>query len=276
MTDRFWPRTVSYQRIVMVMVAALWFVSIAVGSPQSSTGSISGSKPPTYDVVSVEPSKPGDPGMVVATGADSFSGKNVTLWALMYNAYEVRPVEPPKGLPGWGTTATFNIEAKMDEETLAALQALPQERQNELRRAMLRTVLADRFQLRIHHEQVDRSIYELVISNSGAKLKDAGQSGKHGGWVGDGQIQYLSSPISSLVFSLSNAADVGRPVVDKTGLNGQYDITLRWTPEDRMSAGEAGPSIFTALEEQLGLKLLPAKGPVDTIVVDHVERPSPN
>jgi uncharacterized protein (TIGR03435 family) len=79
-----------------------------------------------------------------------------------------------------------------------------------------------------------------------------------------------------LAFTLSNAAEVGRVVVDKTGLTGHYDITLTWTPEERLGADDAGPSIFTALEQQLGLKLVPAEGPVDTIVVDYVEEPLPN
>jgi uncharacterized protein (TIGR03435 family) len=68
----------------------------------------------------------------------------------------------------------------------------------------------------------------------------------------------------------------GRTVVDKTGLTGNYDIDLKWTPDDQQGTPDAGPSLFTALEEQLGLKLVPAKGPVDKLVVDHVEKPSEN
>jgi uncharacterized protein (TIGR03435 family) len=75
---------------------------------------------------------------------------------------------------------------------------------------------------------------------------------------------------------LSTTNLVGRIVVDKTGLSGNYDIELKWTPDDQQGTPDAGPTLFTALEEQLGLKLVPAKGPVDTFVVDHVEKPSEN
>jgi uncharacterized protein (TIGR03435 family) len=81
-------------------------------------------------------------------------------------------------------------------------------------------------------------------------------------------------PLDSVANSLSN--ETGRIVIDKTGLTGNYDLTLKWTPEQQRTADDSGPSVFTALEEQLGLKLVPAKGPVDTIVVDHIERPSEN
>ncbi len=90
------------------------------------------------------------------------------------------------------------------------------------------------------------------------------------------QSQFTAKAIDmkSLIFSLSN--DVGRIVLDQTGLTGKYDFTLKWTPDGQQETADSGPSIFAALEEQLGLKLVSAKGPVDTIVVDRVEKPSPN
>jgi uncharacterized protein (TIGR03435 family) len=83
-----------------------------------------------------------------------------------------------------------------------------------------------------------------------------------------------TGPISGFVFALSDV--LSRNVVDKTRLSGNYDIDLKWTPDDQQGTPDAGPTLFTALEEQLGLKLVPAKGPVDTFVVDHVERPTEN
>jgi uncharacterized protein (TIGR03435 family) len=213
--------------------------------------------------------------MQIAGKLDGFSAKNVTLWGLIYNAYDVRPAYPVKGLPGWADSTQFNVEAKMDDSTLASLQSLPPQQQNERRLLMLQSLLADRFQLRIHHETAEHPVYELVIAKGGFKLKES-QSGKTGGRVGNGQIQYMSSPISSLAFTLSNDEAVGRLVLDKTGLTGHYDITLRWTPDDRHGSEDTEPSIFTALDEQLGLKLVPAKAPVDTIVVDHAALPSQN
>ena len=258
-----------------LVVAVVW-ISLAIPGIAQSALQATGTKPPAYDVVSVKRSS-FDEGMQVASRPDSFSARNVTLWELLYNAYDVRPADPVKGLPGWADSTRFDVEAKMDDSTLAALQKLPQQQQSQRRHLMLQSLLADRFQLRAHHEVAERPIYNLVIANTGFKLKDS-QSNKSTGWVDarGGQIHYLSSPISSLAFTVSNVAEVGRVVVDKTGLTGHYDITLTWTPEERLSADDAGPSIFTALEEQLGLKLVSAKGPVDTIVVDHVEQPSSN
>jgi uncharacterized protein (TIGR03435 family) len=97
--------------------------------------------------------------------------------------------------------------------------------------------------------------------------------------IGSGQLSGKAIPISSLVEMLSN--QLHRPVVDKTGLTGKYDIDLHWTP-DSLSASQAppadasGPDIFTALQEQLGLKLNPAKAPVETLIIDHIEPPSEN
>jgi uncharacterized protein (TIGR03435 family) len=87
-------------------------------------------------------------------------------------------------------------------------------------------------------------------------------------------IQIRTGPIATFVFALSD--NLSRTVVDKTGLTGNFDIDLKWTPDDQQGTPDAGPTLFTALEEQLGLKLVPAKGPVDTFVVDHVERPTEN
>jgi uncharacterized protein (TIGR03435 family) len=271
MTDHLFGAPISLQK--KWLIAAVWMALAIPGFAQIAPQA-TGTKPPTYDVISVERSKSGE-GMQVATRPDSFSGRNVTLWELIYNAYDVRPADPVKGLPGWAGSTRFDVEAKMDDGTFAALQKLPQQQRSQCRRLMLQSLLADRFQLRTHHETAEHPIYELVIANSGLKFKES-QSSKSEGWVGGGQIHYLSSPISSLAFTLSNEADVGRLVVDKTGLAGHYDITLTWTPDEGLGADDAGPSIFTALEEQLGLKLVPAKGPVDTIVVDHAEQPSPN
>jgi uncharacterized protein (TIGR03435 family) len=93
---------------------------------------------------------------------------------------------------------------------------------------------------------------------------------------GRGQIDFEDAQIWDLIYSLSSDSDVDRLIVDKTGLTGRYDIQLKWTPNASQEATDQGLSIFTALEEQLGLKLVASKGPVDAIVVEHVERPTEN
>jgi uncharacterized protein (TIGR03435 family) len=91
-----------------------------------------------------------------------------------------------------------------------------------------------------------------------------------------GEMILHGMSIADLARSLSMSNEAGRAVVDKTGLTGNYEIDLKWTPDDQQGTPDAGSTLFTALEEQLGLKLEPAKGPVDTLVIDHVEKPSEN
>jgi uncharacterized protein (TIGR03435 family) len=164
--------------------------------------------------------------------------------------------------------------------------------------------LADRFKLKIHTETKQLPVYELVAPKGGSKLKEAtagdtyangikGLDGVGRGGlmrVGRGQLTAQAVPITSLANMLSQ--QLQRTVLDKTGLTGKYDLELNWTPDqgsDPMFKGaegspqrgdaapdSSGPSIFTALQEQLGLKLQSAKGPVETLVIDHVEMPSEN
>jgi uncharacterized protein (TIGR03435 family) len=160
---------------------------------------------------------------------------------------------------------------------------------------MLMPLLADRFKLIVHKESRSLPVYALVVAKGGPKLKEAkgnatGALPQHRMSVGFGQISGQGAPISDLVGALSGQ-NLGRKIEDRTGLVGNYEIELKWSPETTQtqnfssvedglrppaSAPDAGPSIFTSLQEQLGLKLEPQKGSVDVIVVDHVERPSPN
>jgi len=230
--------------------------------------------PPAYEVVSVKTSKPCG-GMSVSSPPGRFSARCVTLWGLIFNAYAVRPNDPIPGLPGWADSAQFDVEAKMGDDTIAALQKLAREHQAEQRNLMLQSLLADRFKLRIHHETIERPIYSLVVAKGGFKLRGArvGDVDRRIVW-GSGRIDLRSGSIANLAFILSDV--LGRAVVDKTEIAGKYDIALTWTPDELQGASDAGPSIFAAIQEQLGLKLESAKGPVDIIVVDHVEKPSEN
>jgi uncharacterized protein (TIGR03435 family) len=202
------------------------------------------------------------------------------------------------GEPGW-TSDKFDVEAKMDEEAAAAFQKLPQDQQATQRQLMLQSLLADRCKIKVHHETKELRIYELVVAKGGFKLKEAdpnntyanGIKGPEGHpraglmMVQGGTITGQAIPISRLAAQLAGL--VHSQVVDKTGLAGKYDVTLKWTPDEggrvtMPGAGgttppdDSGPSIFTAVQEQLGLKLVSTKGPVDTIVIDHIERPSEN
>ncbi len=227
-----------------------------------------------YSVVSIRQSQ-NNGGMALRLSPDGYSAKNVTLWGLMFNAYNLRPGDPLPSLPGWATTEQFDLEAKMDSATMAATQALsPKDREAQLD-LMLQTILKQRFGLQVHHETKERPIYELVVAKDASKLTrlpdDAPPRGTS--W-GKDRITVQAGSIAQFVFCLSDT--VGRDVVDKTGLPGKYNISLKFAPDDSQGGAGEGPSIFTALQEQLGLKLVASKGPVETLVADHVEKPSEN
>jgi uncharacterized protein (TIGR03435 family) len=149
---------------------------------------------------------------------------------------------------------------------------------------MVRSLLEDRFKLGIRRESREGQIYELRVAKGGTKLTAATKTIPSGLFPGRGRVEGKAASISLLAKYLSGPT--GRVVVNKAGLDGSYDFTLTWTPEPR-SAPEipaatesqpdiGGPSIFTALQEQLGVRLEAAKGPVDLIIIDHVEKPGMN
>jgi len=248
-------------------------LTLAVSAFAQSNSPTPRSASPAYDVISIRPSRaagytawrPRPDGVLIT---------NIELWQLVYGAFDVRLDDQVKGLPGWAHSDQFDIQAKMGEEAFAALQKLPPKDQAQERQELMRALLSDRFKLRLHHETKERPIYELVKAQGGCKLKESPPGEPQRMMAGRGRVITHATPLISLVANLPDAT--GRLVVDETGLTGNYDITLKWTPDDQRGADDAGPSIFTALEEQLGLKLVPARGPVNTLVIDHVERPSPN
>ena len=263
-TGKAWPTLLAAGSIALAMPA---FAQSALQDVPANTLA--------YEVVSVKPHQTtSNGGMWWRTTSDGFSASGIGLENMITTAYDLVMPDQIAGLPGWAHSDTFDIEAKMDEDTAAAMKQLPKP---EFRRAylsMMQSLLADRFQLKVHHETRELPVYNLVIAKGGSKLKEAAAGEK--GWtsMSSRQISATAVDIHSLAFSLAN--DVGRFVIDKTGLAGKYDLTVKWTPDDEQATADSGPDIFTALDEQLGLKLVPAKGPVDTIVVDRIEKPSPN
>jgi len=139
---------------------------------------------------------------------------------------------------------------------------------------MLQAMLADRCQLKVDLETKELPVYELVIAKGGLKMKEAASTEESTGRFSAGEFTAQAMPVENLVFALPSD---GRQIVDKTGLGDKkFDFHLRWTTDDRIEAGDSGPSLFTALEEQLGLKLVSSKAPGTVLVVDHMQRPSPN
>jgi uncharacterized protein (TIGR03435 family) len=261
----------------MILLAAdLALAAAAHGQAKPEMANTITPNQPAFEVVSVKVSKAGCDNMIVNSPPGRFSAHCTTLMGLLFNAYPtVKPSVPIPGLPGWANSERFDVDAKADDETAAAMQNLSREEQWKQTQIMLQAALADRFRLRAHNEAREGPIYELVAAKGGFKLKEAPASEhSRGNSWGHDHIQVRTGPISGFVFALSDV--LSRNVVDKTRLSGNYDIDLKWTPDEQQGTPDAGPTIFTALEEQLGLKLVPAKGPVDTFVVDHVERPAEN
>jgi uncharacterized protein (TIGR03435 family) len=246
---------------------------------------------PAYDAVSVKANKSGNGGTSVDIDNDSYAARNVSLENLIAYAYDLQSTDLISGLPGWAKSARFDIEAKMDADTVAELKKMSRDESANVRRMMMQAMLADRFKLTTHPDTKEEQMYVLVIAKGGTKLKDAdpndtyatGLKGRDGGPAGGGSMSVNNGhmvaqgvPIVVLVGNL--AGQLHRMVVDKTGLTGKYDFTID-LPRDsapRDDGASEGPSLFTALQETLGLKLESTKGPVSGVAVDHVEQPSEN
>ena len=222
-----------------------------------------------FAVATIKPHSPGG----VCTGrdtADGFAASCQGAGSLIMSAYELAHQQQVVGLPAWAASEGFDVVAKMDDDTAAALARMTPQQQREERPAMLRSLLAQRFGLKIHRETRQLPIYVMKVTTPGKlKLSDPKMRG-HGTFSND-KFSMVAMPISNLVNNLGNI--VGRMVIDQTGLTGTYDLTLEWAPQGS-DASDPRPSIFAALEEQLGLKLVPAKGPVEVIVIDHIEKPT--
>jgi uncharacterized protein (TIGR03435 family) len=229
------------------------------------------SKQITWDVVSIRPHKEFDSGGSMYMHPDGFEINNLTLRTLFWGAFDVRSDDLIVGYPAWASSDHFDIRAKMTAEDTEIFQKLRGDERSRQWRQLTRQILEDRFAMKAHVEKRELPVYELVVVKQGSKLKQSGPESHGLSNYGPGKISATATPIESLVVNLSG--NVGRVVIDKTGLTGTYDFELTWAPDNQP---DAGPSIFTALQEQLGLKLQSAKAPVDVVVIDHLEQPSEN
>jgi uncharacterized protein (TIGR03435 family) len=238
---------------------------------------------PAFEVASVKPSPPpgagrsparvvrGGPG---STDPGSATFTNIDLFSLVTMAYGIKPYQIAG--PDWLHAARFDITAK-----IPAGATRPQYR------LMLQDLLAGRFKLALHHEQKELPTYDLVVGKNGAKFKAAVEDPTAvdqglqppltitppPGYKGPMNVRFAKCSMEKLADTLS--ASLGQPVTDATGLNGEYDITLRYTLaglEADAAAANLNPTILDAVQEQLGLKLVAKKGPVDILVIDRVEK----
>jgi uncharacterized protein (TIGR03435 family) len=266
--------------------------------PQSAPGPF-----PKFEVVSIKPCKPGNTqsGRGPAPAAEGSSpGRlridcgiladidQVGMIQVAYNRYaggylnSFRMI-PIEGGPGWIHSERFEIDAKSDGHPSLLMMQGP----------MMQAVLEDRFKLKIHRETRQGPVYELAVGKGSLKLKPLQEGSCTPVVVGRplpqlaadqrycrnmvnprGAVDFEGGTLSMFAGLLGMVLD--RPVIDKTGITNQVAMRLVFSPEDDANVSPDAPGIFQAIQEQLGLKLVPAKGPVDVLVIDHIERPSEN
>jgi uncharacterized protein (TIGR03435 family) len=289
----------------------------APSSPVGTPAQQSPAEPPlAFEVASIKENHDVDNRVGIRFGPGSFTATGVPLKMLISNAYNVRPFQISGG-PNWISTEKYDIDAKMPDGLYDKLKDVPDSERREKMGQLMQSLLADRFQLKVSHETREGPVYNLVVAKNGPLLHESkpgddnpngmkGPDGKpvHGNFMRmmPGELQGQAVAIEFLARNLS--MQLGRKVVDQTGLKGNYDFDLKWTPDQgpgggggMMGAGpgggpppgvgpggpggdappppdSSGPSIFTAVQEQLGLKLESAKGPIDMLVIESVQKPS--
>jgi len=238
----------------------------------------------SFEVASIKPNHSGEnPYSVRIVPGGSVRTLNASLQAIITTAYQIPDFELAAG-PAWLTTEKWDIEAK-------GPAAAPPQQVLE----MLRVLLADRFQLKVHTESRRMAIYALLVAKNGPKLEPShiecfdptagipapAPNARPCGGFNRGPAQMLGARISMPGLAKTLSRVVGRTVVDKTGIDGSYDITLNWKPDellqpDQDSAASESASLFTAIQEELGLRLEAQRGPVDILVIDSADRASAN
>ena len=242
-------------------------VTIACWAGQSAAEAL-GTQSRVYEVASIRPSAPSQSNAAETDiVGDRFIARNLSVQTMVYIAYGISSPDYISNLPKWTYSARFDTEAELDDDPAHT---------TELKRTpvILRTLLVDRFNLKGHYETRDCLAYALLVDKHGPKIREATATDRLEMDIRKDHLHLRDATMAPLIGGLSNT--VGRPVIDKTGLTGRYNIDLKWTPDELEGTPDAGPSIFTALHEQLGLKLVPTKAPVDVLVVEQVERTSEN
>ena len=244
---------------------------------------------PSFEVSTVKPARPDATSSNLNLGESGIQSTNSPLLFLLQFAYGLNGGSKDQlvGMPAWVSSVPFDINAKVDEATAIKISSMKTDERVAATRQMVQALLADRFHLVVHHEIRVLPVLSLVIAAGGPRLQSASDSptppnewtGLHN--PGPGRTEGRDVPVATLVNALSSMPEVGgQLVLDQTGLPARYNFTLTWASENRRPSDnrtdESGPSLFTALKEQLGLQLQRRKAPVDCIVIDHIEQPSPN
>jgi len=269
-----------------------------------------------FEVASIKPNNSGDGRVLMQMQPGQFRATNITLRLLIRNAYQLQDFQISGG-PSWMASDHYDLIAKMPDGFQPPPGPPPPGSGPGPLQLMLRALLAERFKLTVHNETKDSSIYALIVARGDAKLGPSlkksdtdcaaqfaaargrgrgpmppppgppqpGETIPCGIRIGPGALTMGGTPLSQFANSLGMFA--GRIVLDRTGLAGNYDINLTWTPDQMpRPAGDGpppqingvavdpnGPSLFTAVQEQLGLKLDSQRGPVEMLIIDRAEKP---
>jgi uncharacterized protein (TIGR03435 family) len=239
---------------------------------------------PAFDVASIHlaaPSPDGHHHIWNDVHQSQFRTGNLSVRDLIQYAYGL-PKSQILGGPDWLDSAMFDIDAKTDPSVDAELHGLSSDDAAQQKRRMVQALLADRFALTAHKETRQLPGFALVLAKGGPKFKPAQVNGTTIDTY-PSRLHISGSDDTVAVLARELEQSLGRVVLNQTGLIGRYDLTLSWTPDDRPAPTVNGapdpnapPGLFTAIQEQLGLKLESTKAPVDVLVIDRVERPSEN
>ena len=235
---------------------------------------------PVFEVMTIKPSPPDEPGKLFTVRGGSFVTINTTLMDLVKFAYGVQDKQVAN-LPDWASSQKFDLNGKPDVPGMPNPDQL---------RGMVKQALADRFQLKFHEDKKEMPAYVLSVAKGGEKMErapaDAGALPSLF-FRGLGVLTVANATMEDFCHLLQSAV-LDRPVVDQTELAGRYNFLLKWTPDESQFGGmgikvpppsdaaDAPPPLYTAITEQIGLKLDAGKAPVPVLVVDHVDHPSEN
>ena len=259
------------------LVRAAKETAFAIPSPPRA---MAADAPTTFDVATIKPSNPDRPGKLLTVRGREVLTINTTLTDLITMAYEVHTRQVVGG-SSWMASDKYDVTGRPLAEGVPNIAQL---------RGLIRTLLQDRFKLTIHREKRDLPAYALTVGKNGQKLtrNETNPNGLPGLlFKGLGMLPAVNATMADFAGVMQTAV-LDRPVVDRTGLQGRFDFTLNWTPDESQfrsmgvqvpqpSPDASGPpGLFTAIQEQLGLRLESVTAPVEAIVIDSVERPSEN
>ncbi|MGO4209887.1 TIGR03435 family protein [Terriglobus sp. 2YAB30_2] len=277
-----------------ILTACLLFSSIAGYGQTRYVYEVASIKPSTgakFEVVVIKPTPHGSTGNSLNFNQGKMVAHNIPLKDVIKFAYDLKSDSQLLNAPDWVKTDRYEIDAQEDEAESAALMKMAFEGRFEALRSMMRQMLIERFHLEATPQTAEVPIYALVVTKGGPKITPtpplaSGEQRKFRGWQGHGpgdvEAQAATMELVASVISRMPEAD-GRVVVDKTNMPGEYDWKLHWTPQSNSASdgtgtttAETGPTLFTALQEQLGLKLESQKGTVAAVAINHIERPTEN